>query len=157
MNKLERLSKIDPSERILLLPHCLRHSSTCKAKYNQEGLQCENCNKECAINILTATAEKCGYKGICVAPGGKLAIKFVQKHKPLAIVAVACDKELKEGVREVKKLNHNLAVPLTIIIPLLKDGCIDTEVNKQAALEIIKKGCIEIEDRVLVLSGKNQK
>lgn len=158
MDELERLSQIAPSQRILLLPHCLRHSNTCKAKYNQEGLQSARCNPECSINLLSAAAIKHGYKGICVAPGGKLAIKFVKKQQPQAIIAIACDKELEEGVQGVKELGNNMLVAVTVIIPLLKDGCIDTEVDEQAALEIIEKGCIPKadEEKHPVLTGKNQ-
>ena len=159
MDELEQLSQISPSERILLLPHCLRHSNTCKAKYNQEGLQCIRCNPECSINRLSAAALECGYKGICVAPGGKLAIKFVKKQQPQAIVAIACDKELEEGVQGVKELSDNMVVPVTVIIPLLKDGCIDTEVDELAALEVIEKGCSPraVEENRPVLSGKSQR
>ena len=38
--QLEQLAPIPASSRILLLPHCLRQSETCKATYNEEGLQC---------------------------------------------------------------------------------------------------------------------
>jgi hypothetical protein len=141
---LEQLAHINPSERILLLPHCLHRSDSCCAKYDQHGLQCENCNPDCSINKLRAMALEYGYKGVCVAPGGRLAIKFVKETRPRAIVAVACDKELEEGVEEVKKLAEQDIVPLIVIIPLLRDGCIDTEVDNEKALEIIATGCISL-------------
>ena len=60
----------------------------------------------------------------------------------LAIVAVACDKELQEGIRGVSQLslNHNGQIPV-VIIPLSKDGCVDTEVDVRLALEEISLGC----------------
>jgi hypothetical protein len=139
---LIQLSKIVPSERILLLPHCLRPSNTCKAPYNQDGLICQHCDSHCAVNLLTASALKNGYKGACVAPGGRLALKYVENNRPQAIVAVACEKELIEGVEGVKAMAKLNLSPLTVIIPLVKDGCVNTEVNVEKALEIISTGCV---------------
>lgn len=136
--EIRQLEIISPSNRILLLPHCLRRSNKCKAKYNQEGLQCLHCSEECAINILSTVAIKNGYKGICVAPGGRLAVKYVQSKRPEAVVAIACDKELEEGVQGVKELEKDNIGPLMIIIPLLKDGCVDTEVDIEKAKSIIE-------------------
>jgi hypothetical protein len=140
---VKQLSLIDPSQRILLLPHCLRQSNTCKAVYNDEGLQCQRCDPECSVNQLTAAAIEFGYKGVCVAPGGRLALKYVEKSRPQAVVAVACEKELMEGVEGVKALAKVDLTPLTVIIPLVKDGCVNTEVNVQKALEIIYTGCMQ--------------
>ena len=142
MNKtIEKLAKITPSERILLMPHCLRQSGTCKATYNQMGLQCIGCNPGCSINKLRKLATSYGYKGICVAPGGRLAIKFVKEMQPKAIVAVACAKELEEGVTGVRELAAEKIRPLIAIIPLVKDGCVDTQVDEAKAIEIISAGC----------------
>ena len=140
---VRQLSEIDPSQRILLLPHCLRQSNTCKATYNDEGLQCQRCDPDCAVNQLTAAAIEYGYKGACVAPGGRLALKYVEKSRPQAVVAVACEKELMEGVEGVKALAKINLTPLTVIIPLVKDGCVNTEVNIAKALEIISTGCMQ--------------
>jgi hypothetical protein len=59
------------------------------------------------------------------------------------VVAVACEKELAEGVEGVKALAKVNLTPLTVIIPLVKDGCVDTEVDVVKALEIITTGCME--------------
>jgi hypothetical protein len=140
---IKKLSQIDASERILLLPHCLRQANTCKAAYNEEGLQCQGCDQSCAVNQLRRTAIENGYKGVCVAPGGRLALKYVAKTRPRAILAVACEKELEEGVQGVKELAKIDLTPLTVIIPLVKDGCVNTEVNVQKAIEVICTGCME--------------
>jgi hypothetical protein len=141
---VEQLSRIIPSERILLLPHCLRRSNTCLAKYDLYGLQCMKCNPDCSINKLRIRALEYGYKGVCVAPGGHLAIKFIRVYKPKAIVAIACHKELEEGINEVEKLIKDNITPVMVIVPLLKDGCIDTEVDDERALEIISLGCVPV-------------
>jgi hypothetical protein len=138
----EELARIDTSERILLLPHCLRRSETCQGKYTRWGLECCQCNPDCPVNRLSQAAVKLGYKGVCIAPGGRLAVNYVKETKPKAIVAVACQKELEEGIHEVRELaGNNYSIPPIAVIPLSKDGCIDTEVDEKQAFEMISLGC----------------
>lgn len=139
----EWLSLIHPSQRILLLPHCLRPSQTCPGKYSKRGLEClEDCTEDCTIGRLRRTALSLGYKGVCIAPGGRLAVKYVKEKSPKAIVAVACQKELEEGIHGVRELSENdKLAPLMVIIPLVKDGCVDTEVDEKQALKMITLGC----------------
>jgi hypothetical protein len=138
---LEKLARIVPSERILLLPHCLRHADSCRAKYDRHGLQCAGCNPDCSINKLRAVALRYGYRGVCVAPGGRLAVQYVQDTRPRAIVAVACGKELQEGEEGVRTLLEGDDAPLIVRVPLSKDGCVDTEVDDVKATEVIAIGC----------------
>jgi uncharacterized protein len=145
VDNIEKLSKIATSDRILLLPHCLRKSNSCKAKYDSSGLQCVKCNPDCSVNKLRSEALKRGYKGVCVAPGGRLAVKFVKENNPKAVVAVACDKELEEGLQGVENLAKEDIRPVMVIVPLLKDGCVDTVVNDEEALRIIDTGCVPVE------------
>jgi hypothetical protein len=143
MNGLEgKLALIDASERILLLPHCLRRSETCQGKYTKWGLECCGCNPGCPVNRLSCVAIKLGYKGVCVAPGGRLAVNYVKEIRPRAIVAVACQKELDQGIRSVREMDGEdiSAIPI-VVIPLSKDGCIDTEVDVEQALETVSLGC----------------
>jgi hypothetical protein len=136
------LSAIAPSERVLLLSHCLRPSQTCPAKFNKEGLQClADCQLDCAILHVRKAAIELGYKGVCIAAGGAQALRFVKERKPRGIIAVACDKELEEGVQSVAKLADQLVeTPTIIVVPLLKDGCVDTEVDEAAVLRAIRLG-----------------
>ena len=139
----ERLSQIDPSQRVLLLSHCLRPSQTCPGKFSKQGLQCtEDCTESCAIGRLRRAALNIGYKGVCTAPGGRLALRYVLENSPLGIVAVACLKEVEEGICSVKELigNQELAPPI-VTASLTTDGCVDTEVDEEQALEIIALGC----------------
>jgi hypothetical protein len=69
-------------------------------------------------------------------------VKYVKEKSPKAIVAVACQKELEEGIHGVRELSENdKLVPLMVIIPLVKDGCVDTEVDEEQALKMITLGC----------------
>jgi len=138
----QRMKEIPPADRVLLLSHCLKISARCQARYDREvGLMCEGCEEECPINRIVKAAQERGFGGVCIAPGGKLAIRYVEKHHPKGIVAVACRSELQEGIEAVSHLSGNGTgwdEPIIITIPLLREGCVDTEVDVEAVLEAIK-------------------
>jgi len=139
----ERLSQIAPSERVLLLSHCQRPSQTCPGKFNKKGLVCtEDCNENCVIRRFKEAALRAGYKGICIAAGGAMAIRFVKENNPAGIVAIACDKELAEGVEGVREIvKDEQEMPAIVNIPLLTDGCVDTEVDEEQVMKTIFLGC----------------
>jgi len=67
-----------------------------------------------------------------------MALRFVNRLQPERIVAVACPKELELGVRSVEEMMDGLdAVPLVRVVPLSKDGCVDTEVDVDRVLQAI--------------------
>lgn len=136
--KLALLKAIAPTERVLLLPHCLRRSAHCQATYEREvGLKCKKCDPLCPIHRILSVAEELGLGGICVAPGGSIAVEYLKRRKPKGIVAVACPKELVMGVEAVQGLSDNGWNPLVITIDLLKDGCVDTEVDVELVEEFL--------------------
>ncbi|MGI5835471.1 MAG: DUF116 domain-containing protein [Chloroflexota bacterium] len=140
MDKVRKqLAAIDPKERVLLLSHCLRPSKRCPGKFAKEGLICpEPCEEHCVVGRLRDAAISLGYMGVCIAAGGSMALKYVLEHRPRGIVAVACEKELAEGVDAVRSKSENEnSLPVIVVVPLINDGCVDTEVDEAAALEII--------------------
>ena len=139
----EELAQIEPGGRVLLLAQCLRPSQSCPGKFDKKGLQCPpGCHEKCAIGRFRDTANELGYKGVCIAAGGAMAVRFIKEHSPLGIVAVACDKELAEGINAVKELaGDEEKRPPIIAVPLSKDGCVDTEVDKGEVLRAINLGC----------------
>jgi hypothetical protein len=145
-----RLSATSPEERILLLSHCLRPSQSCPGKVAKSGLVCPpDCDQPCVVWRLRQAALTLGYKGVCIAAGGAMALRFVRESRPLAIVAVACDKELAEGVEAVEAWAEGAQrvartppwMPAIVAVPLLTDGCIDTTVDERQAREAIAAGC----------------
>lgn len=79
-----------------------------------------------------------GYKGVCIAPGGALALRFVRETRPKAVVAVACARELAEGEEAVAGLGED--PPLVVVVPLSRDGCVDTAVDLEAVLSLLRAG-----------------
>ena len=73
-----------------------------------------------------------------------MAIKFIREKNPEGIVAIACMNVVAEGVVAVLAVEGNGRnngssnnVPVVISVPLLKDGCVDTEVDEEEAERII--------------------
>jgi hypothetical protein len=136
------LVDVPPSDRVLLISQCLRPSKICKGTFGEEGLKCvEDCSEACVVHQLRETALKLGYRGVCVAAGGSMALRYVKDHGPKGIVAVACPKELKEGVKGVKDMLGDSTPPI-VIVPLTKEGCVDTEVDVDQAMSAIKSYAI---------------
>lgn len=134
------LARVPPSERVLLLPHCLRPAAACPGRPGRGGFGClPDCPVEgCPIRALREEALRLGYKGVCVAPGGALALRFVRETRPKAVVAVACERELAEGREAVARLGED--PPLVVVVPLSRDGCVDTEVDLEAVLSVLRSG-----------------
>jgi hypothetical protein len=126
------------SQRVLLLPHCLRPSQDCPGKMTKQGLNCTGCSlTDCAIYKLRAAAIEAGYAGVCVAPGGRLAVRFLAEHQPAGVIAIACDKELEEGLEAIAQMDWEDERPIVVTFPLSHDGCVDTKVDVETAREII--------------------
>ncbi|MGM0365310.1 MAG: DUF116 domain-containing protein [Actinomycetota bacterium] len=141
-NLEKKMSEIKPADRVLLISHCLRPSELCEAKMSKKGLNCrDECPSRCVIGRLRILAQRLGYKGVCIAPGGSMAIKFIKEKEPRGIVAIACHKELEEGVcavRDIAGKSGTTELPVILAVPLTKDGCVDTEVNEDIAERIIR-------------------
>lgn len=130
-NKLNELKyrRVPFNERILFLPHCLKHSKKCNAEYNHEGLQCKSCGN-CKISELEKMAKERDYGGVYVCPGGSLVIKLVEKHKPKAVLGVCC---FEEAQLVFDKLKGSGVAAQAVL--LSKDGCVDTDVNVEEVRE----------------------
>ena len=90
---------------IILIPHCIQNHN-CKLKVTNDIDNCRKCGI-CKISDLQQLKEKYNTK-IFVATGGTLARKIIVDNKPKAVIAVACERDLTSGVREVNKINWNL-------------------------------------------------
>lgn len=87
--------KVEASEILLLLPRCLQHNE-CRENVVDDFLNCKRCGK-CPIADIKPVAEKYGIP-VCLATGTHMAREAIKKHKPKMILAVACERELLQGI-----------------------------------------------------------
>lgn len=81
---------------LLLLPHCLQRHD-CKELVKNDLRECKECGR-CKMRELKALAERTGIP-TCVASGGRVAQQRAHDPKVQVILAVACNRELAEGIR----------------------------------------------------------
>ncbi|MEG3224588.1 MAG: hypothetical protein BME94_03435 [Methanobacteriales archaeon Met13] len=142
-NKVNKkiFNRIEPQDKILVLPHCLRNPE-CKATLESSGLVCKDCNR-CVIGVLKEKGEAMGYQ-VFIIPGSTFLKKIVEKNKFKAVLGVACYQDLNLAMTQLSKFHCQG-------VPLLRDGCINTKVDSRMVLEKmgvelgesknLKKGC----------------
>ena len=89
--------RLTPSELLVLLPHCIQWWD-CRNKITSTVTNCERCG-QCAVNVLIEVAEKYGV-AVEVAAGGGGALRVLNDRAPKGVVAVACEREMIDGIRD---------------------------------------------------------
>ena len=96
---LKRLKgKVAIQDMLILLPRCLQHTS-CQQNVVEALSNCKECGK-CPIAKILPLAKQYGIPAY-VATGSEMAVYVVKKHKTKLIVAVACLRELMQGIMTV--------------------------------------------------------
>ncbi|MDD4872698.1 MAG: DUF116 domain-containing protein [Kiritimatiellae bacterium] len=90
-----RQARVPARNLLLLLPHCL-HNDTCRQNVVRNLDECLHCGK-CSISDLVKVRNDYGVIG-CIVGGGSQAALQAQREDVKAVVAVACDRELFEGI-----------------------------------------------------------
>ena len=122
---------IEKQNILVLLPHCLQNSE-CKIRLTTEIDDCLECGK-CDIATIKAMVGKYQVK-TAVATGGSLARKLIKDINPDVIIAVACHRDLSDGVRE------SWRYPVYALLNERPKGpCFDTIVSVKAIEFAIKK------------------
>ncbi|MBO8181185.1 MAG: DUF116 domain-containing protein [Archaeoglobus sp.] len=123
------------AERALFLPQCLRDPENCKAKLTEIGYICERCGS-CSISEIIEDAERLGYKHIYIVPGGSMVIKILKNNSGIkAALGVACYPELSEAIERLSTVGFH-----TLAVPLLKTGCVNTEVDVWKVKQLLRLG-----------------
>ena len=121
-------------KRALLLPHCARKymDHRCQAEFNPtiSSYQCRQCSPDCLVNRACQAGKKRGYD-VYVLPGGSCIPKLLAQRMYDGVVGVACPNEIQMGIRELGK-----AIPYQAV-PLLKNGCANTEFNIETLDEVL--------------------
>ncbi len=129
----KKFMKIKGQDRILVVPQCLR-SVKCPARLDSSvGVACRDCGL-CVIKELKAEADRLGY-GFYIVPGGSFVERIVKRIRPKAALGVACYKDLSIGMHELSR-----AECLVVGVPLIKDGCVETNVNTKQLIDTMRLG-----------------
>jgi len=96
-----RTTRVTPGELLLLVPHCIQRWD-CPNKITSTVANCKRCGK-CIVGELVGIAERYGVP-LEVATGGGGAARSVYEHSPKAVVAVACEREMLDGIRDALPL-----------------------------------------------------
>lgn len=127
--------RVTSDKILLLLPHCLQHHD-CNRRITHNPYNCVRCGK-CPVGSLLAVADKTGVE-IAIATGGTLARRHVKEKRPVVVVAVACPRDLGQGMVDANP------VPVVGVINSRPNGdCIDTQVDVKAVERAIKNLLLE--------------
>ena len=109
--------------------------SRCKAEFSSETstYHCKHCSKDCLVSKATKIAEKENYD-VYILPGASCIRKIINKKLYDGIIGIACTDELNLGIEILD--DHSISAQA---IPLLKNGCSDTEFNIETLKKLIKK------------------
>ncbi len=125
----EKFQSVPYTDRVVLLPQCLR-SLDCPIKFSSvEGAQCAKCGR-CKIVKIVKKAEELGYKGSYIAPGGGFVKRILKKVRPLGVLGIGCGYEVNWGMLEVS----NKGIPCQGVI-ILRDGCVETDLDLDLVFE----------------------
>ena len=119
------------AERLLiLLPHCIQwHECPWKITWSIEN--CRQCGK-CPLGSLLDLHGKMGIS-VYVATGGTIARRVVAEARPTMILAVACPRDLAEGMVDV------YPIPVFGILLTRPHGpCFDTHLEMQMVCEFLR-------------------
>lgn len=121
---------------MILLPHCLQNTD-CPFKITTDINNCKHCGK-CCIGSLIELSKK--YSAIIkVATGGTLARKFIKENRPAGVIAVACERDLSQGIQD------SIPLPVFGVLNSRPNGpCCNTSVDikrvEQALIMMCKGG-----------------
>jgi hypothetical protein len=130
-NFLTRVRRVRcrPQNLLVLVPSCLQRSD-CPQRITNDIDNCRRCGR-CKVRDVIELSEKYGTQ-CAVATGGRLALDMALSDDVDAVVAIACEKELQEGMGGV------FPKPGLGIINIRPHGpCTDTDVDLEEVEEAI--------------------
>ena len=123
-------NKVESNKILLLLPHCLQLHD-CGRRITHNPYNCIRCGK-CPVGSLLDIADRTGVE-IAIATGGTLARRHIKEKRPVVVVAVACPRDLGQGMVDASP------VPVVGVVNSRPNGdCIDTQVDLSAVEDAIK-------------------
>jgi len=126
-----QVTHVPHSQRLLLLPHCLRNDKQCPAAYDPEGLRCQQCGA-CELGRLKSVAETLGYR-VLIAEGSPVVMQWILSGRVSAILGVGCLHSLEKAFEKLQ-----LAGIPAMAVPLHAATCKDSTTDVDWVLEMIQ-------------------
>lgn len=125
--------KFRPEKILILMPHCIQWDD-CKLKVTREVKNCAGCGR-CEVGDLVKLSEEFGIE-LFISTGGTVARRKVIEHRPDAVVAVACERDLTSGLQDAYPL------PVMAVVNKRPHGyCMETGVDmaeiRQAVMDLV--------------------
>jgi len=128
---MRRVVAVPISQRLLLLPHCLRSVGQCPATHDADGLHCQQCGA-CELGRLKSTAETLGYH-VLIAEGSPIVMQWILAGKTSAILGVGCLRSLEKAFEKLQ-----LSGIPALAVPLHTTACKDSTTDIDWVLEMIQ-------------------
>ena len=90
-----RRVRVNPENLLLLVPRCLQKTG-CAQTLGKILDDCQSCG-QCQVPALVSIRDEFGIR-CSMAAGGREALSFVADKQVRVVVAVACEKELCQGI-----------------------------------------------------------
>ena len=106
--QIEELGKKAKGKRqkeniLVLLPRCLQHFQ-CKQPVVADINACKSCGKCDIVKLMKLNRHY--HLVTAIATGGGLAKRLISDLKPHGVIAVACERELMEGLKGVSQVSY---------------------------------------------------
>lgn len=125
-----RRVRVSPSNLLLLVPRCLQKNG-CARTLGETLDDCRACG-DCNVMDLLAVRDEFGLR-CSMAAGGREALAFVRDPQVKAVVAVACEKELTQGILAV------FPKPVLGVLNIQTNGpCRNTRLNPECVRTAIR-------------------
>lgn len=123
---------------LILAPHCIQWVN-CPHKITVDIHNCKECGN-CQVGDLIKMSREYNI-GLLVVTGGTLARKAVREFRPQAVVAIACERDLTSGIKDIS------GIPVIGVINERPQGpccntCVDMEKVRDAVVYFITEATL---------------
>ncbi len=118
--RASRYASVPLEQRMVFLPQCLRDNECPARLSSEEGFACKECGK-CVICEIRRIAPEVR---VFVNPGGSFSRRLLMRHRPKAVLGVACPPDLFEGLQAAGRAG----IPAQGV-SLSRTGCVNTDVS----------------------------
>jgi hypothetical protein len=129
-----RRKRVKPEELLLLFSSCLQRSA-CECNVRESLSNCLRCG-QCVVGRMLDLADELGIQ-VFMATGGRLAAARAREPSVRAVVAIACRKELDEGIKATFP-KPSLLLEIGTPNGPCKDTCIDFDTVRAAVLRFLR-------------------